>query len=480
MKAFLLFYPLLKEGKIPPLSKLEEAVKNFQILNPKEQVALIVFGRKLPRVREILKKWLPFEEDIKACLLENEIIEVTVPVVDTNIRKGQVSKVYIIKGASRIWTNLGEYQSVLESKIKPLIGKDFITLFEEKFEGYSFLLPLAVALIKPELLERFCFSGNLEADGKLIPVSGVKEKKEACRTLGKTLITSNDFENLNQLLDYLEEKPKPIPLFIATKNRPEEVLKKNFQLMKANIKNPPKEEFEERILNSSPYKDLGLLERPDDWKKALSTFEEWVKKIDATFEDASLHIALDGPAPLAFAYGIMHGAHKNAVFYHFQGGRYLPLVKIDEKNSRALKVFVENPKLVEAKFFPCKEENKTKTLAVVLDMASHPIAPKVFQFLEEETIKADKLVLNHREKGGINTERLWTEDIAETFSLIRKYYSEKPYEEILFFFGTPVAFAFGLGAAFGHYAKGAIYSFYRDRKPPYAEVLRLEEIKKIR
>jgi hypothetical protein len=43
-----------------------------------------------------------------------------------------------------------------------------------------------------------------------------------------------------------------------------------------------------------------------------------------------------------------------------------------------------------------------------------------------------------------------------------------------------VAFAFGLGAAFGHYAKGSIYSYYRDREPSYVEVLRLEEIKKIR
>jgi hypothetical protein len=53
--------------------------------------------------------------------------------------------------------------------------------------------------------------------------------------------------------------------------------------------------------------------------------------------------------------------------------------------------------------------------------------------------------------------RLWTEDIAETFTLIRKYFAENLYEEINFFFGTPVAFAFGLGVSFGHYAKGRIY-----------------------
>ena len=64
--------------------------------------------------------------------------------------------------------------------------------------------------------------------------------------------------------------------------------------------------------------------------------------------------------------------------------------------------------------------------------------------------------------------------------MMKNYFAEKPYEEINFFFGTPVAFAFGLGVAFGHYAKGRIYSFYKDRNPQYVEVLRLEDIRKVR
>ncbi|HID79221.1 MAG TPA: hypothetical protein EYH48_04460 [Aquifex aeolicus] len=70
--------------------------------------------------------------------------------------------------------------------------------------------------------------------------------------------------------------------------------------------------------------------------------------------------------------------------------------------------------------------------------------------------------------------------LAETFTFIREHLSEKPYKEINFFFGTPVAFAFGLSAAFGHYARGGIYSFYRDKEPYYLEVLRLKEIEKVR
>jgi hypothetical protein len=105
---------------------------------------------------------------------------------------------------------------------------------------------------------------------------------------------------------------------------------------------------------------------------------------------------------------------------------------------------------------------------------------KVKEFLEQQKVKNDVLLITHKEQGNLSINRLWTEDISETFTVIRKFFSERPYKEILFFLGTPVAFAFGLGAAFGHYAKGSIYSYYRDREPSYVEVLRLEEIKKIR
>ena len=480
MVGFASIYPLLKEGRFPPYHLVEAVVLNFHQLTPEEQTKLIVLGRKIPPVKEILKKKLPLEDSIKTALLQGELMEVPVPVVDPSSNSGKISRIYLIKNSPKLWTNLQEYQSILVNKIKPLTGKNFIALFEEKLEGYSFLLPLAVALIKPQLLENFCFSGNLEADGKLIPVSGIKEKTEACRKEEKTLITSNDFENLAQLLEYLGSTPKPLPIFIATKNRPLDVLKQNFKLLTNNIKNYLSEDFFKRVINDLPYKDLGFLTKGDDWKRALELFERWIEKLDATFEDAELHIALDGPAALAFAYGIMHGTHKRAVFYHFHGGNYYPLVVVNEETSRGLKKFVKDPKLVEWDFLPYEGRTNTDTLAVVLDMVSHPIAEKVKQFLKEENIKADILLITHSERGNLNINRLWTEDIAEIFSLIREYFNKKPYEEILFFFGTPVALAFGLGVAFGHYAKGKIYSYFPNRKPQYVEVLKLEEIKKVR
>ncbi len=477
---FSILYKSLKEGRQPPLFLLEEAIENFLELSYKEQVTLIVFGKEIPSVREVLEKKLPLSEEIKEPLLKEKFEEVIIPVVDTTTGEGKLSKIFLIKNSPKFWTNAKEYENVLISKILPLTGKSFIALFEETLKGYSFLLPLAVALIKPHLLEKYCFSGNLDSNGKLLPILGEKAKEKACKRLGKPLIISKDFETLEQLLEYLGSNTKPIPILISAKNRNVEVLNKNYNLLLKNIKPIPTEGFLEKILNSKPYTDLGILETPEDWKNALNLFEEWINKIDAFLEDAELHIALDGPSPLAFAYGIMHGAHKRAVFYHFQGNNYHPLVVVNEETSRGLKEFIEQPQLVEWNFSDYKGGERAKSLAVILDMVSHPIEGKVKQFLETKNIKADILLISHRERGKLNINRTWTRDIAEIFTLIRNYLNAKPYEEILFFFGTPVALAFGLGVAFGHYANGKIYSFYPNRNPQYVEVLKLEEIKKVR
>ncbi len=478
MEVFPFLLKTLKEGRTPPLPLLEEAIKNFFGLTLKEQTALVVYGRKNPQIRELLEKRLPLEGEIKTALLEGKLIEIPIPTVDKVSNKGKLSKVYLIDDSPKVWTNAEEYLSVLVSKLKPLTGKNFIVLFEEKYDGYSFILPLAVGLLKPTLLEKYCFSGDLTAEGKLIPVDGIREKQTACGE--RILITSEDFPDLKQLLEYLGASPKAIPFLISSRGKSESELKKDYLSLVKRLKVYPSEGFFKRVFNTPPYRELGFLNTRNDWKNALKLFEGLIRKIDSTFEDSHLHLSLIAPAPLAFAYGIMHGTHKKATFYHYQGGKYFPTVVINEETSREIKRFIDNPKRIEAEFIPFEGNGNANSLSVVLDMVSHPIRGSVLKFLQREGIGSDVLVIHHKEKGILDPNRLWTEDIAETFTLIRKYFSEKPYEEINFFFGTPVAFAFGLGVAFGHYAKGGIYSFYRDRNPQYVEVLRLEEIEKVR
>jgi len=480
MVGFSLLLKLLKEGRIPPLPLLEKAIKNFPALDLKEQTSLIVYGRNHPQIRELLERLLPLDEGIKTALLEGSVLEITFPTVDKTLRKAKLSKVYLIENSPQIWTNAEEYRNILETKIYPLTGKKFVVLFEEKYEGYSFLLPLAIGLLAPRLLAKCCFSGNLTAEGKLIPVEGLEEKHQLCLKEGKILVTSNDFEHLKELLEYVQKASLVVPILISATNKREEVLAKNFELLRKAIGFIPKKGFFKRLLNTLPYEEIGPLNGAKDWNKALVLFEEFINRLDSTVDDAELHLSLIGPAPLAFAYGIMHGPHKKAVFYHFQGNNYFPTVVINEGTSREVKRYTAKPLRVEAEFIPNQGGNGNKTLSVILDMVSHPIKGSVLKFLRNEGINTDILVIYHKNRGMLEPNRLWTEDIAETFTLIRKYFAENPYEEINFFFGTPVAFAFGLGVAFGHYAKGRIYSFYKDRDPQYAEVLRLEDIRKVR
>ena len=479
MERFSYILKVLKEGRIPPLQKLEEVIEHFLELTLKEQTALVVYGRGIPHIRELLKSLLPLREEIKTALLEGNLIEVPVPTVDRISNEGKLSRVYLIDSSPELWTNAQEYLSILNSKLKPLVGKDFIVLFEEKYEGYSFLLPLAVGLLEPLLLKKYCFSGNLTAEGNLLPVEGLGEKEKACRREGKILFSSNDFWNLAELLDYTKASFKNIPFLVSTIGKGERLLK-DYQSLLESVGIVPKEVLFKRIFGKTPYGELGFLSQPSEWKRAIAYFEKFIEKVDSTFEDAWLHMSLIAPAPLAFAYGIMHGAHKRVIFYHYQGGKYFPTVIINEETSREIKNFIGNPRWVEAEFIPSKGKKSARILSVVLDMVSHPIKGSVLNYLKKEGINSDVLVIHHKEKGILKPNRLWTEDIAETFTFIRNYFALKPYEEINFFFGTPVAFAFGLGVAFGHYAKGGIYSFYRDRNPQYVKVLRLEDIKKVR
>lgn len=296
MERFSYILKILKEGRFPPLQKLEEIIERFPELTLKEQTTLVVYGREIPQIRELLKNFLPLREEIKTALLEGNLIEIPIPTVDRVSNEGKLSRVYLINSSPELWTNAAEYLSILNSKLKPLVGKDFIVLFEEKYEGYSFLLPLAVGLLEPQLLKKYCFSGNLTAEGKLIPIEGLEEKEKACRREGKILFSSNDFWHLVELLDYTKDSFKNIPLLVSTLGKGERLLKDYQSLLEA-VGIVPKEVFFKRIFGKTPYGELGFLTQSSDWKRAIAYFEEFIEKVDSTFEDAWLHMSLIAPAP---------------------------------------------------------------------------------------------------------------------------------------------------------------------------------------
>jgi hypothetical protein len=297
--------------------------------------------------------------------------------------------------------------------------------------------------------------------------------------LGKTLITSEDFDTIQNLLKFLTTSPKPLPFLLATKGRTTSELKNNLNLLiKASGKEVfPTDNFYKRLFNKPPYWDYGKLNTKGDWQRVLKDFSEVLKKVDSTFEDTHLHLTLDGPSALAFGLGIIHGAHKKATFYQFQGGNYFPVIRLDEQNSRLLKSYSGQTDLVKVKDF--WETDKAYALAVVLDFVSHPLSRRVEEFLKENQIKADTLILEHSQKANLDVNREWTEDVAQTFTLIRNFWEKKPYKEILFFFGTPVAFAFGLGCAVGHFYRGRVFN-YSPVKNTYEEVYKIEKLEKVR
>ena len=395
--------------------------------------------------------------------MSNKGNEVYFPIVDI-YGNGKVAKAFVIKETSSIITNLPSKLSELKE-----LGENFSVFFDSEFIGNSYMLAVAVGLCCDEIPENLAFTGKVDKSGKILPVDNIKEKEEICKKEGFRLVSPFNLSkaNVNYVKEWLTKEVLDIPYYFTTAMENAQAEFENF------IKYVNTDINALEVLYGIE-KDLMLQKSTrlegEIWLEVCKEFYRRMLKLQYGKKKRHIHIAGRMPASLSFAFGILFGSQTPFTFYHFQNQEYIP---IEIKNVRFLKEQI-NPD--EVKGFNSKPEGEGDELVVLIGGAFHTAWGAVKDFMKGE--KYTYLLTNH-EKGGNLTPEEMIEFARAVSSLIQKLRNERDFKRFHFFFSCPLPVAFMVGVSFGHYSPASIYN-YEQEKNLYVEVLRTEDLRKIR
>lgn len=183
------------------------------------------------------------------------------------------------------------------------------------------------------------------------------------------------------------------------------------------------------------------------------------------------HIFMYGPAALAFGLGAAFGVKYPMVVYQWTNGQYLPVINLME-NVRLIKQHTPESEFRYIKTrFP---ENLTPDTAVMIDNASHSAVGDVRNYLNREGKQMSIVDVWNTYEGNL-TESDWIPPVRELYSVFHKLQSLEETTRFHLFFTIPVAMAFGLGAALGHFVPITVYNL-EPAGETYFPALRLNEL----
>ena len=443
---------------------INELFKNFWGLSAEIQYALIKRARQIKDSVsiDVLKETFKCSEDAAFDLLTKEAIEVHFPIVGENEKA--VAKALIIKNTSSLITNLPSKENELRT-----FGDNFSVFFDRVFEGKSYMLAVGVGLRCRHVPKDLAFTGIVDPEGYIHPVDKVAEKREVCKRKGFRLVSPYDLEERTLLYieDWLSKEVLDIPYYFTTSK---ETARTEFQKFLKYVRTDTKAlELFYGINSDLTLQSLGRLEGKE-WLNAVNEFYKKISKLQYGERKRYFHLGGRMPASLAFAFGILFGSQTPFTFYHFQNQEYMP---VEVKNVRYLKERVE-PDDIEGfhyEYIPGGDE-----LVVLVGGGFHTAAAAVKEFLKGESYTY--LLTSHQKSGNLSPEDM-IEFARAVSSAIQKKKEAREFRRYHFFFSCPIAVAFMVGVSFGHYASGSIYN-YEQKEGIYLEVLKIEDLRKIR
>ncbi len=215
----------------------------------------------------------------------------------------------------------------------------------------------------------------------------------------------------------------------------------------------------------------GQLKEVESWEKACKEFYKKVWNLKNKLSGKKIfHFGIRGAASLGMALGILWGSQEPFVIYHYQAGKYHPVKVL---NPREIK-----EKVLEYKNISWSFEEGGEDLVIVLKFAHHELFADVKEFAKTRIENPSFLLVEHRASGNIPPEEFKI-IVKETASLIQNIRKERSFRRFHFFFSCPVAIAFMLGVAFGHYAEGVLYNYQKEEQI-YIPAVELKILRKIR
>jgi hypothetical protein len=227
------------------------------------------------------------------------------------------------------------------------------------------------------------------------------------------------------------------------------------------------------ILNGIPKEDLLIITgqlppEQETWEKFVADFFKRLKVLEKVLRGKEIiHLAINGPSALAFAFGAVMGSQKSFAIYHKQDSKYYP---IEVYEVRALKERVKNYKQVSWRL-----EKGGKDLVVIISFAHHEPEANAKEFMKGKN--PTYLILEHRKKGNIPVKDM-LDTAKECASLIQDIRAKESFKDIHIFLSSPVPVAFMIGVAFGYYSSGYLYQ--HKGGGDYFRAVDLSRVKEIR
>lgn len=486
-----IFRELLKNQEIKP----EEYIDLYEILknsNDDEDIFYIYdFLDKNPEAIDYkkLSKITGLDISILNKIFKTKPVKAYFPIANNN--HSEIATAYIFKFEKELPFNSFTKKPELENIKKLIKGKnldikDFFVIFDKNFKQTSYLLAVISGLFLPEeILSRYAFTGEVNSEGEINEVDFIPQKEEACKKEGLKLINPDIISNLDELLFYLNSKEIDIP-FLAL-NQPKEEIKKSIKKIESKIKERKPLYSVEKLLKIFDLKEENLFIKIDrippekeKWQEILSSFSEKIKNIYsiALPSKITLHIATS-IASLSFGMGVILGAKRSYILYHFQNEEYFPLIDLSTpEKSRKIK-HVKKDILQKQDYINLEINIKqnTKEANLILYLASHNPVADVVNFTKNENYIyiSDK---NYQGSIPLKTE-IWREYISEIYSAINMTKEKYLINKFNLFISSPSIMALALGMAVGDFMDIAVYNYYRELPEKYFKVFETLQLKTI-
>ncbi len=440
---------LLRSGKLD--EDIDELFQQFWALSTLVQYELIKYIKEkgVNPSSEVVSSVFKVDRNTALSFLRSsKVREFLIPVAGK--QRGELVRAIGVGSTEDIITNQPHLENSLR-EVSKLVGSGFGFFCEANIQGESFTLPLAVHLTVENIPKDLIFTGKVDKEGRIYDVDGLPKKRKAAKERGYRLVEPFHFENIKEIKNWLDADEYHIPFYITKTSSNYEGELKDF-LSSSLIENPEGVLRCLEILSGIPRSKLIMTtgQLPQDkeaWEKTIEEFFIRLKEIESALGGREiLHIAINGPATLAFAVGSLFGSQKPFVFYHKQGAGYAP---IEVKNVRALKERVKDYKLIDWKLDLNSDE-----LAIAFALAHHELEASVKEFMKEKN--PSLLVIRHKKEGNIPVEDM-LETAKECASVIQDVRMEREFKAFHIFLSIPVAVAFMVGVAFGYYSGGYIY-----------------------
>ncbi len=462
------FKEFLWSGKLD--ENLNDILLQFYELSPSKQFEFVYYVKKKEKYLnvEYIQKTFNLDYDDAKRFLINPYGVINIPTVDET--GGRLIRSILIKDLKKVITNMEHLKDSMQT-IKEFLGRGFCAIFEEKFVGESFMLPVALGLYVENLPKNLVFTGKVDKNGNIYDVNAIDKKTKLAEENNLKLVPPVYLNNLKEVKNWLDAQNYDVPFYIT---KTLDNYKGEFKSFLNSVQIEKVEDILRmlKIFNDIKEEDLVLITgrikpEKEEWKKYAKEFFKRIKRIEEILEGRELmHFAINGSAAFSLACGMLFGSQKPFYFYHYQNGRYHTL-KVE--NVRYLKERIRNYSCIDYIY----EKNSDK-LAIILAMASHEAEADAKAFTQETGMSY--LIVRHKKAGNIPVEEM-IEVARETASLIQDIRRERSFKEFHFFLSCPVPIAFMLGVAFGYYSPGYIYNY---EKPKYVNILSIESIREIR